>query len=262
MSRSIRIALLLFVLATVAQWAWMERQRVTDWAHPLRVVVYPIDADRTAASNAYVAGLDRSALVEIEDFLAAEAGRHGLGLARPVEIALGPRVHALPPEVPAQAGVVRALAWSLRMRVWAWRHDDHPGPRPHVRLFVVHHDPARSPRLAHSTGLAKGMIGVVHVFAAQSQARANNVVIAHELLHTFGASDKYDPATNLPRFPDGYADPAATPRHPQRQAEIMAGRRPLSMVDAETPASLDETLIGDRTAAELHWRRAAAAARR
>ena len=31
----------------------------------------------------------------------------------------------------------------------------------------------------------------------------NNVVIAHELLHTVGATDKYDPVTDAPRIPDG-----------------------------------------------------------
>lgn len=254
MSRVIRIALLLFVLATVVQWAWIERKRVTDWNHPLRVVVYPIDADATERSSAYLAGLERSVLVEIEDFLAEEAQRHGLKLARPVEMYLGPRVHKQPPDIPKQSGVLASLSWSLRMRFWAWRHDDYPGPKPHVRLFVVYHDPTRSPRLAHSTGLAKGMIGVVRVFAAKSQERVNNVIIAHELLHTFGATDKYDYGTNMPRFPEGYADPGANPRFPQRHAEIMAGRRPLSTFEAEIPTGLDQTLIGAGTAAEIHWR--------
>lgn len=254
MSRVIRIALLLFVLATVVQWTWIERQRVTDWKHPLRVVVYPIDADATARSSAYLATLERSVLVEIEDFLAEEAQRYGLKLARPVEMYLGPRLDQQPPDIPKQAGVLASLSWSLRMRFWAWRNDDYPGPKPHVRLFVVYHDPARSPRLAHSTGLAKGMIGVVRVFAEKSQERVNNVVIAHELLHTFGATDKYDYTTNMPRYPDGYADPAANPRFPQRHAEIMAGRRPLSMFEAEIPTSLGQTLIGAGTAAEIHWR--------
>lgn len=254
MARTLRIVLLLFVLATVAQWAWIERQRVTDWAQPLRVVAYPIDADDTDASRTYLAGLNRAAFAEIEQYFADEAQRHGLKLARPVEIDLGPRIAKQPPELPRQPGVLAALSWSLRMRFWAWRNDAYPGPKPHVRLFVVYHDPARSPRLAHSTGLSKGMIGVVRVFASKSQQAANNVVIAHELLHTFGATDKYDLSTNLPLFPDGYAEPGANPRFPQRHAEIMAGRIPRSASEAQIPAGLDETLIGARTAAEIHWR--------
>lgn len=254
MHRTLRILLLLFVLATVGQWTWIERRRVVDWTHPLRVVAYPIDAAGTDASRAYLAGLDAAALAEIGDYFAAEAKRHGHKLGRPVELYLGPRIAKLPPELPEKSTVLGALSWSLRMRFWAWRNDGYPGPKPHVRLFIVYHDPARSPRLTHSTGLAKGMIGVVHAFAAKSQQDMNNVVIAHELLHTFGATDKYDLATNLPSFPDGYAEPQANPRYPQRLAEIMAGRIPRSTSVAEVPANLDDTLIGARTAAEIHWR--------
>ena len=43
----------------------------------------------------------------------------------------------------------------------------------------------------------------------------NDMVIAHELLHTLGATDKYDPVNNAPRFPDGYGDPQQMPLYPQ-----------------------------------------------
>ncbi len=73
MTRALRIVLLLFALATVAQWAWIERQRVTEWAHPLRVVAYPVDADDTEAARSYLAGV--------------ETGRHNIGIAKVVRIA-------------------------------------------------------------------------------------------------------------------------------------------------------------------------------
>lgn len=84
-------------------------------------------------------------------------------------------------------------------------------------------------------------------------AKQNNVVIAHEFLHTLGATDKYDPATNQPLFPDGYANPTLDPLLPQQFAEIMAGRTPLSRNEAETPASLDDAVIGTKTAQEINW---------
>ena len=77
-------------------------------------------------------------------------------------------------------------------------------------------------------GLTKGLIGVVYAFAAPEMNGENNVVIAHELLHTLGATDKYRPADDAPRFPDGYGDPQQVPLYPQRTAELMAGRRMLS----------------------------------
>jgi hypothetical protein len=122
-----------------------------------------------------------------------------------------------------------------------------------VRLFVVYFDPATTPRLEHSTGLRKGMLGVVNAFASAEYEGSNAVVIAHELLHTFGATDKYDRNTNAPIFPEGYADPEARPRHPQRRAEIMAGRIPITEAHSETPRSLKGAAIGEKTAREINW---------
>lgn len=256
MARVLRIAVLLLVLATVAQTAWLERRRVVEWREPLRVVIYPINADGSAQSTNYLRTLAVEAFHPIDAFIAEQAKEHGLALARPVQTRLGPVVEGLPPlPPPSDSGALSAIGWSLRMRFWAWRNDRYDGPKPHVRMFALYHDPARTPRLGHSVGLAKGMIGVARVFAAPHQEGSNNVIFAHELLHTFGATDKYDFASNQPAYPDGYAEPHANPRFPQRYAEIMAGRIPRSPSEAVMPASLDQTLIGPKTATEINWRR-------
>ena len=65
---------------------------------------------------------------------------------------------------------------------------------------------------------------------------SNNVVIAHEILHTLGASDKYDPATRAPLFPIGYAEPEREPRFPQEFAEIMAGRYAMTRTPSKCPS--------------------------
>ena len=80
-------------------------------------------------------------------------------------------------------------------------------------------------------------------------------MIAHELLHTLGATDKYDPNGSLPLFPDGYADPQASPLLPQKRAEIMAGRIPISDTRAEIPADMTQVVIGAQTAREINWTR-------
>ena len=139
------------------------------------------------------------------------------------------------------------------MRYWAWLNGAFDGPKPHVRIFVLYHDPDRVTRVSHSLGLQKGLLGVVNAFASQGQAAQNDVVIAHELLHTLGATDKYDPRTNQPAFPDGYADPQRQPRLPQEYAEIMAGRVPVTLEQAEMPDSLEAVLIGAKTAHEINW---------
>lgn len=140
------------------------------------------------------------------------------------------------------------------MRWWAYRHAETKGAGQQVKLFLLYFDPALGTRLGHSTGLQKGLIGRVNVFASRDMASQNNVVIVHEFLHTLGATDKYDPATNQPNFPDGYAIPDQVPLLPQRFAEIMAGRTPISHSVADIPGGLSDALIGEKTATEINWR--------
>jgi len=104
-------------------------------------------------------------------------------------------------------------------------------------------------------GLSKGRIGLVHAFASAALNETNAIVIAHEVLHTVGATDKYDPATNAPLFPQGFADADQRPRYPQQRAEIMAGRRAISEREHDMPDSLDDCVVGAATAAEIGWPR-------
>jgi hypothetical protein len=253
MFKAIRIALLLLIFATVAQSAWLARSRAASWENTLYVAIYPIAADDSAQTRRYVESLQRDAFQPIDAFFDEEAKRHGLTLWRPVSITVAPPLAERPPLPPRQANALEAVLWSLHMRWWAWRHDRVDGPKPAVRLFVLFHDPQISARLAHSTGLERGMIGVINAFASQTMAGSNAAIIAHELLHTLGATDKYDLASNLPRFPDGYAEPELSPRHPQQFAEIMGGRIPLTASEAETPRSLAQVLVGPATAREIGW---------
>ena len=139
------------------------------------------------------------------------------------------------------------------MRFWAWRVSGRVKDPEDVRVFVMYHDPALSPAVPHSLGLEKGLIGVVYAFAVPVMDGGNDMIIAHELLHTLGATDEYDPVNNAPRFPDGYGDPRQVPLYPQRFAELMAGRRMISATSWEQPASLDEVLIGPATARQIRW---------
>ncbi len=257
MWRKLRIVLLLFVLATVAQTAWLSRVRSVEWKESLRVAVYPIVADGSAATSAYVAALQQEQFAGIENFFSDEAKRHGLTLARPVEIILAPRVATVPPALPRNASAFESVVWSLSMRWWAWRNDELRGPKPQVRIFVLYFDAKQHPRLAHSVGLQKGLIGRVNAFANEDMTVTNNVVIAHELLHTLGATDKYDPATSLPVHPEGYAEPQLRPLHPQRFAELLGGRIPLTPLRADIPESLELVMIGGETAREISWLRSA-----
>lgn len=258
MFRKFRILILLLVLATVGLGAWRSNSRLTAWEHTIHVAIYPVAADDSPATASYVRSLGKDSFEDIAEWLQAETKNQGLTVLQPVAINVAPPLSEAPPLAPPQATALDAMLWSLKLRWWASQHDAIAGPKPHVRLFVLFHDPERTDRVPHSTGLAKGQIGLIHAYASRKQRRQNSVVIAHEMLHTFGATDKYDLATLQPIYPQGYAEPQREPRWPQELAEIMGGRRPIDERTSEIPFSLAETLIGPETAREIGMLRSAA----
>ena len=122
---------------------------------------------------------------------------------------------------------------------------------PDVRIFVRYHAPDSSISLDNSVGLRKGMIGIVNGYASRRYHGTNNVIIAHEFLHTLGATDKYRLDDGQPVGPDGLAEPHKKPLYPQRYAEIMGGRIALSENDSVIPKSLRHAVIGPLTASEI-----------
>ena len=125
-----------------------------------------------------------------------------------MHVELYPQGTQLPPALPPGAGPARhRLVEPEDALVRRARHEL-PGRAPsRVRMFVLYHDPAKLEPVPDSHGLQKGLVGVVHAFADGTMTGANNMVIAHELLHTVGASDKYDLGSGAPLFPIGFADP-------------------------------------------------------
>jgi hypothetical protein len=251
----LRIALLLAVLLAVALTTWQDHQRATRWHDPLYVAIYPIAADDSPVTRAYLAALDAGRFKAIDRFFAREAVRYHLDTSEPFRTRFRTELQVRPPQRAVDAGLAATALWSLRLRYWAWRVSGHAHEPEDIRMFVLYHDPALTPTVPHSLGLSKGLIGVVYAFAAPEMSGANNVVIAHELLHTVGATDKYRPADDAPRFPDGYGDPSQVPLYPQRTAELMAGRRVLTPDTWQQAESLDEVVIGPATAMEIRWLR-------
>jgi hypothetical protein len=252
MFRKIRIIILLFILFMAGATTWLTQLRSTDWSRSQWLVVYPVNGDGSAATDAHIRSLGENSYASIAEFLAREGEHYGIAVAQPVEVRLAPQVHALPPPPPPSRQPLEVALWSLHLRWWAWRNDSYDGPG-NMKMFVVYHDPAQRDRLDHSLGLQKGLVGVVQAFASERMAEQNNVIIAHELLHLFGAGDKYDLATNQPIHPAGYAEPDRQPLYPQQFAEIMGGRIPLAPSEAEIPRHLLGVVVGEQTAREIRW---------
>ena len=251
--KTIRVTVLMIILVIVAMDTWLTKLRATSWDHPLRVVVYPINGDGSEAAAQYIAKLKVERFDDIERTVKEQAVHYGITLSDPMDIVLAKPLDAVPPLPPRDGNMLNIVWWSLKLRLWASKMDHYDGPTPEVRAFTLYYDPKTHPVLEHSTGLEKGMIGVIKLFASDDMTGENNVVMLHELLHTLGATDKYDLHTNQPIYPQGYAEPELQPRLPQHLAEIMAGRIPFTPTHAEIPDSLAEVVVGPETAHEIGW---------
>jgi hypothetical protein len=256
MWRGIRIAILLVVLAVVAVGAWLDQRRTTSWEHTVWVGAFPLNADGSDTAAAYIGTLSDADLKPVSEFVASEARRYGVGIEEPISIRLYPAPATLPPQAAPDASLLSRVIWMLRLRHYRMAAlAPIARAQPRIALFLLYHDPARAAVLPHSVGLQRGLMGVVHLFATRSQASQNDIVIAHELLHTFGATDKYEADSDAPLYPEGFAEPQREPRYPQRYAEIMAGRVPLGPRRQVMPDDLAQTLVGPATAREIGWSR-------
>ncbi len=252
MFKKLRIAVLLLILFIVGADTYLTRYRAVSWDEPLWVAVYPINVDRDPVVDRYISGLSSRKFEGIEKFFSEEAENFGLSQRQPFDVHLVHTISELPPTPPAERTMLNIMWWSLKLRYWAWSNN-HADFSPHIKVFVIYHNYEKEEKLAHSLGLEKGMIGVVHGFAHRELEGKNNLVIAHELLHTLGATDKYDYQTGEPIYPDGFAEPDRNPRYPQRYAELMGGVIPVSENESIMPRSLRRVVIGDKTANEINW---------
>jgi len=252
--RAFRIVVLLSVFAGLASYAKTQKLKSRSWYESLQVVIYPMNGEDSPLVNTYINQLQSSDFSEIDTFFQQEAEHYNLSIKHPTQTQLGAIMHQHPPTSPhPNAQFIELAWWAIKFRYWAFRYTpDNESNRHRVRVFVHYHEADKDKHLQHSLGLDKGLLAIVHAFAAKDQEQQNNIIIAHEFLHTVGASDKYNP-NNQPVFPDGYAAPSQRPLFPQFQAEIMAAKIPLSASHSIMAESLSQCIIAEKTATEINW---------
>ena len=247
-----RVVALLSVLFVLIVGTWITEKRLASWDRPAWVVVYPIIADHDEDTIDYVQSVDESTFAAVNEFMARETMPYGITVTPAFYIQVAPVSTELPPDIPDQYSPLAIAWWSLKMRWWAWRmgaNDDLGGTD--IQMFILYHGVNDRTEVDISVGMRKGRFGVVNAYARKSMNPRNIIIFTHELMHVFGASDKYIRATGEPEYPFGFADPDQHPLFPQKRAEIMGVRIPLSSFVSEMPRSLEQCKIGKRTAEEI-----------
>ena len=252
--RYIRYLVLLSILFAVAAHEAIVKAKISSWEETLEVRLFAINGDGRQTTGKYIRSLNLSEFKSVERFINREARQYEIPIDA-IKISYAGELKSRAPEVPIEPGVLRNIIWSLHFRAWAlyqsYRVKDGSSD---IDLFINYYDTAKTQSLRHSVGLSGGLIALINAFANKNYRGSNNVVVAHELMHTLGATDKYN-QLNQPAHPAGFAAPFQEPLFPQRQAEIMGGRIPVTKTRAVVPTNLGQVVVGAFTAAELNWYR-------
>jgi hypothetical protein len=251
----VRVTVLLVALFGVALYAWNDvhsRSARRDWARPLEVAVVVLAEPGVdeAAIDAF-----RARLPALEDRLYFEKQRYQRGSWKPFAFTMfGP----LPPNGAAPKLDEDGLLALAGHAYATWRYFGEVDERAHLtakafasRIYVTVRAPHDANRtFAEGESEQDGRIGSVDVELDASSVDYALFVMAHELMHTVGATDKYD-AKGRPKFPEGLADPDAG--NYQVDVEIMAQTRPVTIDMFVPPDSLADFAVGPATAREIGW---------
>jgi hypothetical protein len=253
----IRLAILFAVLLMVAGYAardaYVRRER-TDWQRTLLVAVVVLEAE-AVQDSALAAFSERLPL--LQEKLALEARRYRPNLALPFEFQqFGPIEVREPPPQPGGDSFFDLGYHAFRLSRYLGQIDDHAGVASRAydgRLYITVRPPKRGARaIVEGFSEQGGRIGNVTVELDDGMVDLALLVVAHELMHTLGATDKYD-ARGHAVVPHGLADPDQQPLYPQSHVEIMARNRPLALGQEVLPESLEELRVGSKTAREIGW---------
>lgn len=259
----VRVSVLLFILFVVSLYAIKDlrsRRGRNTWDHTLDVALVVVHVDGTPAVDPDAVRALEDRLPALDDRLKAEAQRHHPGLVAPVHVRLrGPVIVSAPPPSPKSESAVDLATQAVDMKKWLTDVDPRAGIEPDQwdsRIYVIVRRPASAARaFVEGESEQDGRVGCVSVELDASMADLTLIVVAHELMHTLGATDKYD-ASGRSLAPDGLAEPDRVPRYPQRYAEVMSRNRPVSPTEEKIPLTLDELAVGPKTAQEIGWRKA------
>jgi hypothetical protein len=231
-----------------------RRSARRDWQRPLQVALVLLeDGELDAAALGHL----QERVEPLEEALQSEFERYG-GTFCPIRFRqFGPVPEpSAPPSAAPESSLWQSLKLSLALGAFARASDRAAGVngadfdgKIYVRLSTP-----RSARLSLVEGLGEdgGRIAVTSLELREDSADFGLFVVAHELFHLLGASDRYGP-DGYAELPDGLGEPELEPRYPQRSVEVMARGRVIEPGREEPPGQLGELRVGARTAEEIGW---------
>jgi hypothetical protein len=252
-----RVTVLLTVLVSVLLWGahdWSDRRARTTWQRPVRAALVLVERESVPKD---LLALLTARSFELERRLAKEYTRHTGREGTPIEIIVRGPARSLS-DPPALGGDGLSDLLSHAVRQWRWTSALDAEAKVELgfdsRVYLAL-KPALGQSMAFVEGQSElgGRVGIAQADLERSTVDFALFVVAHELLHTLGATDKYDEAGRT-SYPRGFVEPERVPLYPQPGAEVMARNVPLAPGSERPPETLEELYVGDVTARELGWR--------
>ncbi len=233
----------------------MTSLRATRWDRPLSVRVIPVAGNsKNEAVNNYIQTLDQHYFSDLVRFFKVESKHHTLPFLTPYTFTWGAPITQRPPLYDSTSTLLGNFIYSLRLRAYHLKNRLLNRYSEDIIVYAVFYPVEQRPEKKFtSTAVAKAMICIDHLFIEEKYSAHNNLVLAHELLHLSGATDKYRLSDRQPIYPSGYAQPNKQPLHPQTSALLMAGVIALSPTLITYPKTMNQVTISDITAEEIGW---------
>jgi hypothetical protein len=251
----LRVGFLLGVLVFVALYAWKDvhdRRERNEFSRTLEVGLVLVTDGTLDPRDVEL--LKRRVPVLEERLKQAFESYRGSELEPFTFVVSGPVPLEEPLPVPAE-GLVAAVRYAYQLHRFTRDVDARAAvSRGELdsRIYLVLRSPSED-GIVEGMSEQGGRIGIALAELDPSTTDLALFVAAHELFHTLGATDKYDPTTGRAILPDGLAEPGRLPRVPQRYVEVMARNRPIAPGREVRPESLDELWVGKKTAREIGW---------
>ncbi len=255
----VRVTLLSAILLGVLAYAWIDyeqRHSRNLWREPLTVGMVVLDLGKGGVDEDVLASLAARASA-LGERLSGEFARYRDAEQPMIRVLpYGPvYVKRRPPE-PQGEGLWEALRYSYEL----WRYTSQVDEAAHVptrmlgsRIYVFA-EPVTDAKRKQVEGYSQdgGRIGIARVQLDDSTVDLGLFVVAHELMHTLGASDRYDEFGRT-QVPEGLGNPEQRPLYPQLTADVMARNRVLAPGTEVPPETLEELSVGTQTATEIGW---------
>ena len=252
MWKKIRVSILLLILFYVSVSAYKDLN--PNWDKLTTIVAHPININKDPLVQKYIDGLKPSDFDIISQYLSENASNYREKNTL-IHFTLGSELKRPPPLVnediasnPFSTGL-----WSLKFKLYSLLNRRSEDWSADTIMYLIYHHSKKVNQLERSTALQRGRIALVNLYGETHMTQTNNVIIAHEALHTFGAKDFYDTETGIPIYPIGFAEPNKKPLYPQNKAEIMGGYILLNEKDFYIPDSFAEVVVNKDTARDVKW---------